>query len=179
MGTLTLALSRRERECPCGTRGAHLIDPTTLAAWGLPGLFVAALLAGSVVPMPSEALLVAVIHGGVSPVAAVTVATVGNVLGALSLYLLGLWVARGGGGRLGRWASRRMSREGPRLERAQRRLRTWGAPMLILSWLPVVGDAFVLAAGFVGVRTTPFLVFTTLGKGLRYTFVAVSVAAAL
>ena len=157
----------------------RLFDPSTLATWGLPGLFLVAMLAGSVVPMPSEALLGAVIHGGVSPVAAVTVATVGNVLGALSLYMLGLWVARGGGGRLGRWASRRMSREGPRLARAQQRLRTWGAPLLVLSWLPVVGDAFVLAAGFVGVRTLPFLVFTTLGKALRYTFIAVSVMTAL
>jgi len=156
-----------------------MLDPSTLAAWGLPGLFIVAMLAGSIVPMPSEALLVAVISGGVSPVAAVTVATVGNVLGALSLYLLGMWGARGGGGRLGRWISRRSEREGPRLERARQRLRTWGAPVLILSWLPVVGDAFVLAAGIVGVRSVPFLVFTVLGKGLRYVFVAVSALTAL
>jgi membrane protein YqaA with SNARE-associated domain len=154
-------------------------DPSTLAAWGLPGLFVVAMLAGSIVPMPSEAVLVAVISGGVSPVLAVAVATVGNVLGALSLYLLGRWVARGGGGRLGRWFTRRMAREGARLERARVRLQTWGSPLLVLSWLPVLGDAFVLAAGLVGVRGAAFLVFTTLGKGLRYVFVAVSVATAL
>lgn len=156
-----------------------LPDPSTLAAWGLPGLFVVAMLAGSIVPMPSEALLVALISGGVSPVAVVTVATVGNVLGALSLYLLGRWVARGGGGRLGRWLERRSAREGPRLERARQRLRAWGPPLLVLSWLPLVGDAFVLAAGLVGVRAAPFLVFTTVGKGLRYLFVAVSTVAAL
>jgi membrane protein YqaA with SNARE-associated domain len=155
-----------------------MIDPATLAAWGLPGLFVVAMLAGSIVPMPSEALLVAILSGGVSPTVAVTVATVGNVLGALSLYLLGRWVARGGGGRLGRWVARRSAREGPRLERARERLRKWGSPILVLSWLPVVGDAFVLAAGLVGVRGAPFVVFTTLGKGLRYLFVAVSVMTA-
>lgn len=156
-----------------------MFDPATLAAWGLPGLFVVAMLAGSIVPMPSEALLVAVISGGVSPTVAVTVATVGNVLGALSLYLLGRWVARGGEGRLGRWVARRSAREGPRLERARERLRRWGAPILVLSWLPIVGDAFVLAAGLVGVRSAPFVVFTTLGKGLRYLFVAVSVMTAV
>jgi membrane protein YqaA with SNARE-associated domain len=154
-------------------------DPSMLAAWGLPGLFVVAMLAGSIVPMPSEAVLGILISGGVSPAAAVTVATVGNVLGALSLYLLGRWVARGGGGPLGRWVSRRGARDAPRLERARERLRTWGAPALVLSWLPVVGDAFVLAAGLVGVRAAPFLIFTTLGKGLRYLAVAVSVATAL
>jgi membrane protein YqaA with SNARE-associated domain len=154
-------------------------DPSTLAAWGLPGLFVVAMLAGSIVPMPSEALLVALVSGGVSPVAAVTVATVGNVVGALSLYLLGRWVARGGGGRLGRWLTLRRAHEGPRLERARERLRAWGSPVLVLAWLPVVGDAFVLAAGLVGVRAAPFLLFTTLGKGLRYAFVAVSTVAAV
>jgi membrane protein YqaA with SNARE-associated domain len=154
-------------------------DPSTLAVWGLPGLFLAAMLAGSIVPMPSEAVLVAVLAGGVSPVTAVTVATGGNVLGALSLYLLGRWGASGGGGRLEQWLARRKDREAPRLERARLRLQRWGAPVLILSWLPLVGDAFVLAAGLVGVRVVPFLVFTTVGKGLRYVFVAVSAVTAL
>ena len=137
------------------------------------------MLAGSIVPMPSEALLVAVISGGVSPGVAVGVATVGNVLGALTLYLMGRWGARGGGGRLEQWLARRTAREAPRLERARQRLRRWGAPVLLLSWLPFLGDAFVLVAGLVGVRVVPFLVFTTVGKGLRYVFVAVSAVTAL
>jgi membrane protein YqaA with SNARE-associated domain len=37
---------------------------------------------------------------------------------------------------------------------------------------------FVLAAGLVGVRWGPFVAFVTLGKGLRYLFVALSAAAA-
>lgn len=156
-----------------------IADPSGFAGWGLPGLFLAAGLAGSIVPMPSEALLVAVLAGGVSPVAAVTVATVGNVLGALSLYLLGRWGALGGGGRLERWLARRTHRDASRLEQARLRLGRWGAPALLLSWLPIVGDAFVLAAGLVGVRVLPFLVFTTVGKGLRYVFVAVSAMTAL
>lgn len=154
-------------------------DPSGFTGWGLPGLFLAAILAGSIVPMPSEAVLAAVLAGGVPPVVAVTVATVGNVLGALSLYLLGQWGARGGGGRLERWLARRKARDAAQLERARQWLRRWGAPVLLLSWLPVVGDAFVLAGGLVGVRVLPFLLFTTLGKGLRYLFVAVSVMTAL
>jgi membrane protein YqaA with SNARE-associated domain len=155
------------------------VDPSTLATWGLPGLFLIALLAGSVVPVPSEALLAAIIYGGVEPGTAVTVATVGNVLGALSLYGLGQWVSRGGGGRLGRWVARRREREGPRLARAETWMRTWGAPVLILSWMPVVGDVFVLGAGVAGVRLVPFLIFTAMGKGLRYGIVALSALSAL
>lgn len=155
------------------------MDPGTLATWGLPGLFLIAMMAGSVVPVPSEALLVAIIYGGVAPSTAATVATVGNVLGALSLYVLGQWVSRGGGGMLGRWVARRREREGPRLARAEAWMRTWGAPVLILSWMPVVGDVFVLGAGVAGVRLLPFLIFTAMGKGLRYGIVAVSAMSAL
>jgi membrane protein YqaA with SNARE-associated domain len=155
------------------------VEPTTLTAWGLPGLFLIAMLAGSVVPVPSEALLAAIIYGGIPPSTAVPVATVGNVLGALSLYGLGQWVSRGGGGGLGRWLARRREREGPRLARAEAWLRRWGAPALILSWLPVVGDLFVLGAGVAGVRVLPFLIFTFLGKGLRYGLVAMSALAAM
>ena len=133
--------------------------------------------AGSVLPAPSETVLAALVYGGVDPGLAVVVATGGNVLGATTLYLLGRWGARGGGGPVGRWVQRRREREGPRLERAQARLATWGAPALVLAWLPLVGDVLVLTAGLVGVPWGPFVGFVTLGKGLRYLFVALSAAA--
>lgn len=149
-------------------------DAPTLAGWGLPGLFLVAAVAGSVLPAPSEAVLAVLVHGGVAVGPAVSVATVGNVLGALTVYALGRWVVGGGGGPVGRWFQRRIAREEPRLERARVRLATWGTPALALSWLPVVGDVLVLAAGLVGVRWGPFLVFVTLGKGARYLFIALS-----
>ncbi len=149
-------------------------DAATLASWGLPGLFLVAAVAGSVLPAPSEAVLAVLVHGGVPVGPAVSVATVGNVLGAVTVYALGRWVEGGGGGPVGRWIQSRASREGPRLERARVRLATWGTPALALSWLPVVGDVLVLAAGLVGVRWWPFLIFVTLGKGARYLFIALS-----
>jgi membrane protein YqaA with SNARE-associated domain len=100
------------------------------------------------------------------------------VLGALTVYLLGRGVARGGGGAMGRWIHHRSAREGPRLARARERLATWGSPVLLLAWLPVLGDVFVLAAGLVGVRPGPFVAFVSLGKGLRYLAVALSVLSA-
>ncbi|MFB1481203.1 YqaA family protein [Corallococcus sp. RDP092CA] len=154
-------------------------EPSTLSTWGLPGMFVVAMLAGSVVPVPSEAMLATLIYNGAPPVTATVVATVGNVLGALTLYLLGQWVSRGGGGAVGRWVERRRQKDGPRMARVEANLRTWGAPALLMSWLPILGDAFVLAGGFVGVRPLPFVVFVTLGKGLRYAFVALSTTAAM
>jgi membrane protein YqaA with SNARE-associated domain len=155
-----------------------MLDASTLAQWGLPGLFLVAVVAGSILPAPSEAVLAALVYGGVAPAPAVAVATVGNVLGSLTVYLLGLWVARGGAGPLGRWVQRRATQEGPRLERARLRLATWGGPALLLAWLPVVGDVLVLAAGLVRLPPAPFLLFVSLGKGLRYLVVALSILAA-
>lgn len=155
------------------------MDPLLPAAWGLPGLFLAAFLAGSIVPLPSEAVLLALLGGGLAPAQLVLVATLGNVLGAATLYGLGLAVSRGAGGAPVRWLQQRIDRDRAGFERAQRRLRTWGAPLLLLTWLPIVGDLFVVGAGFVGVRPLPFVVFTAIGKAARYTAVASAGVAAL
>lgn len=150
-----------------------------VSAWGLLGVFFTAFLAGSVVPIPSEAALVAAIALGHWPWAAVGAATVGNVLGAGTLYLLARYVAARGGGKLQAWLARRGARNAARMERARTWLRRYGAPALVLSWMPIIGDAFVLAAGATGVGWLPFVVFVTMGKGLRYTIVAVSTVAAM
>ncbi len=155
-----------------------MLDPATLATYGLPGLFVMALLAGSVVPLPSDALLAALVYGGEPVIPAVAVATVGNVLGAITLFWLGGLVAAGKGGAIGRWWKRRTEKDPAGMEKARARLARWGAPALLLSWLPIVGDAVVIAAGLVGMRRTPFLFWVTTGKTLRFATVALSALAA-
>lgn len=153
-------------------------DLTPLSSRGLPGLFVAAFAAGSVLPLPSEAVLAALVYAGGPTGAAVGVATLGNVLGALTLWAPARWAVTSPQGPLARWSARRREGEGERLRRALALLRRYGAPALLLSWLPVVGDAFVLAAGVARVRLVPFLLCVTLGKGLRYLAVALSAAQA-
>jgi membrane protein YqaA with SNARE-associated domain len=155
------------------------VDPSSLAAWGLPGLFFVALLSGSVVPLPSEAVLVALVGGGVPIAPSVAAATSGNVLGAATLYWLGGAVAAGRGGRPGRAHLARLSRDPERFDRARARLRRWGAPLLLFTWLPIVGDLFVVAAGFAGVRLVPFLIYTAIGKAARFSAVATAAAAAI
>ncbi|MFN7132059.1 MAG: MFS transporter, partial [Myxococcales bacterium] len=113
---------------------------------------------------------------GVPAIAAVAVASAGNVLGAATIYALGRWVRADAHGRLGRWFQRRRDAGGARYARAEARVRRWGAPALLLTWLPIVGDLLVLAAGALGVRAVPFVVFTALGKALRYAAVAAAFA---
>lgn len=155
-------------------------DLDLLATFGLPGLFLVTALSGSVVPLPSEALLAALIWKGEGLALAVAVATLGNTLGAATLFWLGSRLARGeGDGPLGRWLERRAGVKGPRVERARAGLRRWGPPALLLTWLPIVGDAVVIAAGFAGVSWPSFVVFAGLGKAARFAVVAATVFAAV
>lgn len=127
----------------------------------LAGLFASAVLAATVVPGSSEAVLVALLVKGLDPVVLWTVATIGNVLGSLGNWWLGRAALR--------FQDRRwfpVSRAS--LERAQEWFRRWGHPSLLLSWVPGIGDGFTVAAG---VLRTPLLVFLPLvliAKGGRY-----------
>jgi membrane protein YqaA with SNARE-associated domain len=143
-------------------------DPASLIALGLVGLFVAAFLAGSVLPFPSEVVLVALLGAGASPSLAVVVATLGNVLGAASIYALAVGAVHG----RRRWAGE--AAEEAEATRARRWIQRGGAGALLFSWVPVVGDALVLGAGLAGVRAVPFFAFVTAGKAGSYVAVALT-----
>lgn len=51
------------------------------------------------------------------------------------------------------------------------RVRRHGAAALLFSWLPVVGDALPLAAGWLRLPFYPCLIATAVGKSLRYAFI--------
>lgn len=145
-------------------------DPQSLIELGLLGLFLASFLAGSVLPFPSEVVLAALIVAGTAGPLAVGVATLGNVLGAATVYGVGYGIARG---LLGRRLRERYGEAA--LANAQARVERWGAWSLVLSWVPIVGDTLVLGAGLAGLRPLVCLVLVTAGKLGRYAVVAWSV----
>lgn len=132
----------------------------------LAGLFAAAALAATLVPAQSEAVLVGLILNGAHPVALLlTVATAGNVLGAVVNWALGRALAR--------FADRRWFPFTPaQLERASARYRRWGYWSLFGSWLPIVGDPLTLVAGVAREPLWRFLLIVTLAKGGRYLVLA-------
>ena len=131
-------------------------------------LFGWSFLAATILPLGSEAALIVMIVKGYSMVAAVAVATVGNYLGACTTYWLG--------GRAARMLGTRhtgTSRE----HRAAALVRRFGQPLMILSWVPLIGDALVAAAGAVHMPFWPFSFWVLLGKLARYGAVAWGAAA--
>ena len=114
-------------------------------------------------PLGSEAALAALVRSREGLLAPVLAATAGNVLGACTTYWLGRRAAR-------TLAHRRKPTK--REARVSRLLRRYGAPAMLLSPVPVIGDALVALAGATGLPPLAFLLWTTLGKGLRYLVVA-------
>ena len=138
---------------------------TFLIEWGLPALFGVSFLAATVLPIASEWLLAALVAQSVDVTAAVAVATVGNTLGAVTTWAVGLgsglWV-------LNRWL--RIS-EADRL-RAEGWFARWGSWSLLLAWAPVVGDPLCLVAGMFRVPLLRFIPLVAAGKAARYLFIA-------
>lgn len=131
------------------------------------GLFVWSFGAATLVPIDASFALAGLIYAGRSAVATVLVATVGNVLGASTTY----W--------LGRRAGRLRVVQGRWEQRSLRWMQRYGAPLLLCSWVPLVGDLLVGVAGAAGVGARAFVFWTTLGKAGRYLAVAWATLAAL
>ncbi len=124
----------------------------SLSLWGL---FVSSFLAATLLPGGSEAVLYAVLTAYPDSYwTAVFVATLGNTLGGMSSYLLG------------RVLPGHPTGKGIDL------VRRYGATALLLSWVPLIGDALCVAAGWLRLAPTPAAVFIAVGKAARYFAVA-------
>lgn len=127
----------------------------------LGGLFVAAFGAATLLPFQSEVALGVMLAAGSAPVWSLfVVASIGNTLGAVVNYWLGLAIDRFEG----RWwfpASRNQ------MTRAREWYGRWGVWSLLLSWAPFADPLTVVA----GVLRTPFWLFLALvavAKSGRY-----------
>lgn len=124
-----------------------------LSLWAL---FASSFVSATILPGNSEIVLLAVLKaGGASPALAVAVATVGNTLGGMTTYAMGRAVPS-------------------RLPagRAVERTRRYGPALLLLSWVPVAGDAFCAAAGWLRLPWPACLLAMAAGKLARYLVVA-------
>ena len=131
-----------------------------LPVWPYVVLFGWSFAAATILPLGSEPALVYLIATGSHLPLSVGVATLGNYLGACTTY------------GIGRAVRARLHRTRTADSRAARVLARYGAPALLLSWVPLIGDAIVAAAGLAGTPFGWFSLWTVLGKLARYIAVA-------
>lgn len=133
------------------------------AEQGLAGLFAGSFLAATLLPGGSEALLWGFLK--IHPeqaLTAVLLAGLGNTAGGMTSWACGRFLAR--------WQTREQL---PHLHHVQR----WGAATLLFSWLPLVGDALCVAAGWLRLHWLPCTLFMAAGKFFRYWLVVQAVLA--
>ncbi|VVD98632.1 Inner membrane protein YqaA [Pandoraea aquatica] len=168
-----------------------LLGVLALPGVGLPAIFLVSFLSATLLPMGSEPALFGYV--ALNPHmfwAAIVVASVGNTLGGMLDWWMGFAARRA----FVRLKARRRAHaraaacgvavnvdvpqgkagkvdadgKAPMNERYTRWMRRFGPPLLLLSWLPVVGDPLCTLAGWLRLSWRSCLVYIAVGKTLRY-----------
>lgn len=133
----------------------------SLLKFGLFGLFIGTFLAGSIIPFPSEALVIGTYELTDQFWVILWVGTIGNFLGGLTNYWLGLKSNSEG-------LKKRFKLNEAKIALWEQRLDQWGVWLGLLSWLPFIGDPMVGVLGFFKVRLVPLSILMFIGKFGRY-----------
>lgn len=142
---------------------------TLLTDYGYVGMFISAFIAGSVFPLSSEVVMLALLAAGLDPFLLVVYATVGNSLGSMFNY---------GVGTLGRidWIEKYLHISKEKLERTQRFMAGHGAWIGFFAFLPIIGSVLTVALGLMRANVLLTIVSVTLGKVVRYVLIACGVS---
>ena len=128
----------------------------SLSLWAL---FVSSFLAATLLPGGSEFVLAGVVNYHPQRYwTALGVATLGNTLGGMSSYLIGRLIPQ------------------RKYIMGVQHLRRFGSPLLLLSWVPIVGDPLCVAAGWLRINPWSSALFMAAGKFARYLAIASMVA---
>jgi membrane protein YqaA with SNARE-associated domain len=135
------------------------VESLTSPEGGLAGLVLASFLAATVVPLSSEVVLFGYLKLHPDHAAlAIALATAANTAGGMTTYLMGRLVPE-----------RTQKKLDPR---ALAWLQHYGAPATFLAFLPLVGDALCLAAGWLRLNWLAALGFMAAGRLARYLAIA-------
>jgi len=136
----------------------------TIESLGALGLFISAFISSTIAPGGSEAVLAYMVDSRQHSVALlVIVATIGNSLGAMTTWWLGLWTAK-------KYPAENMLPEKHR--KSLIAVKHWGSWALLFSWLPIVGDGLCFAGGWLRLSLLSSMLAIFFGKTLRYIAVA-------
>jgi membrane protein YqaA with SNARE-associated domain len=118
------------------------------------GLLAYSFLAATLLPGGSEIALAAYVAGLPDKAGtALIVATIGNTLGGFTSWLCGRFLPPS---------------EKLKASSAGRWMHRFGAPVLLLSWVPLIGDLLCLAAGWLRINPWHCVLAMAAGKGARY-----------
>ena len=132
-----------------------------LIEWGLPGMFIAAFLAGSFIPFSSEAVMVTLIATGIPSFELFICASIGNILGGMFNYCVG---RRGNEA----WMHKYLRLPPKKLNKGIQQVRRYGMWAGLLSWIPILGSVITVAMGYLRLNVYYSLLSMGVGKTVRY-----------
>ncbi|MES1981613.1 MAG: YqaA family protein [Pseudomonadota bacterium] len=126
-----------------------------LSLWGV---FLSSFLAATLLPGGSEVVLIGVVR--LHPELfwpALALGTLGNTLGGMVSFGMGRMIP--------------LTRQIRHVEKVRR----YGTAILLFAWLPLLGDALCLAAGWLRLNPWSAALFMALGKFARYWLVGIAI----
>lgn len=135
--------------------------------YGYWGMGVVAFLSGSIVPVASEVLLLFFLNLGLDAYGLTAVATLGNTIGGTTCFFMGYLADK-------KTLRRVFNIPEKRMERADMMIQRYGYWTAALSFVPFIGEAFLIALGVMRVNVSKVIVVMAVGKFLRYLFITAS-----
>ncbi len=135
--------------------------------YGYWGMGILSFLSGSVVPIASEVLLLFFLNLGLNAVWLTLAATLGNTLGGITCFMIGYLTNKATVQRLFRISDRRM-------KRADMMIQKYGYWTAALSFVPVIGEALLVALGIMRVDKYKVMSVMAIGKFIRYILIVAS-----
>ncbi len=126
-------------------------------------LFFVALMAATILPISSEALLIYYLHDEKSAILLLIAAGVGNTLGSIINYYIGKKGSE--------YLIRKEKISTIRLQKSENIFKRYGGYALLLSWLPIIGDPLTLVAGLLHYDIKKFIIFVAISKFGRYVLI--------
>ena len=126
-----------------------------LTNYGYVGMLISAFLAGSIFPLSSEVVMLALLAAGLDPWQLVIYGTIGNVLGSMLID----------------WIEKYLHVNKKELDRAKRFMAGRGAWMGFFSFFPVIGEGITIVLGLMRSNVAITVISVIIGKFLRYALI--------
>ncbi|MBT3279951.1 MAG: DedA family protein [Campylobacteraceae bacterium] len=127
-------------------------------------LFFSAFISATLIPFGSEALLIYDIHQGYNVYLLLIVATMGNSLGSILNYFIGLKGEE--------FLVKKRYLKEKNILKIKKYFDKYGYLTILFSWLPIIGDPITLMAGVLKYDIRKFIILVIIAKFMRYLVIA-------
>jgi membrane protein YqaA with SNARE-associated domain len=124
-------------------------------------LFIWAFLASTIIPLGVEPLYVYQVYHSQNLWTNCMAASAGNTMGSITLIYMGIKGSP--------WLQKKfLTGNDSKISKITPYIRNYGYPLLLLSWVPVIGDLIVVLFGFTQPKIIPSILFLAVGKTSRF-----------